>query len=137
MVDFALIMSVVNQARQWLEFSNTNDRHRDEEYEEALGALYTALNETRIYIGSLERHRLAANRGIVQAGSGRNLETEAKLSRLWTAASVKLRRFNHDLAVRSMMKGDYWANPEEWTDRDIRRARIQIDSVFREARRLL
>ncbi len=42
-----------------------------------------------------------------------------------------------DLADRCFLKGDYWANPDIWSDQEIREARIEIDRVFKEARALL
>ena len=113
--------------KEWFEAISSHKKRRDEEHEEAIEALYTALNETRIYIGRINR-----------AGeSHRDEDTEAKLSRLWTKASRKLRKVDSHLAKRCFMKGDYWANPDGWTEEDIARARIQIDKVFRAARRLL
>lgn len=53
------------------------------------------------------------------------------------AGTLKLWRYDHDLAERCMLKSDYWANPDQWSDRDIRRARIEISRVFKEARDLL
>jgi len=137
MLDLSTILAALTQIRQWFESLRTHNTYRDERYQEALGSLYTALNETRIYIGWLDRGRYGKALSVNNPPAQRNEETEAKLSRLWTTAALKLRNIDHELAERCMLKGDYWANPEAWSEDKIKRARIQIDSVFREARKLL
>jgi hypothetical protein len=91
----------------------------------ALVAIYTASNETRSYLASLQK------------GKTRNFEKEGDLSRLWAIASIPLRHFDEDLARRCELKGEYWRNPDEWTVTDISNARIGLDKVFRESKTLL
>jgi len=103
-----------------------DERHRSEDRaDEALMAIYTAANETKLYIQEVQR-------------TGKpNPEKEADLSRLWTKASVPIRRFNVDLAERCLMKGQYWVDPSSWTVEKIVQFRIGIENVFKEAKELL
>lgn len=64
-------------------------------------------------------------------------EAEARLSRLWMRAAVKLRKIDPELARRCELKGEYWAAPEDWSEARLRRARIAIQQVCRSARELL
>ncbi len=125
-MDIGLLINLLEPLRNLIESLKTRREVQGSEEEEALIALYVSLNETRIYLGLLDRKI-----------ENRNMETEAKLSRLWTAASIKLRRINHDLAERCYIKADYWANPDTWSDTDIKRAKIGVDRIFREAKKLL
>ena len=86
---------------------------------------YTALNEPRIYLGGLEQRK------------PRNPDTEATLSRLWTTASTKIREIDRSWAMRCFQKGDYWANPDNWTEDDVKKAGIGINEVFEKAQDLL
>ena len=132
-IEFSGIMPALSALKGWF----ATGRRPDAGYQEALEALYTALNETRIYIGLLDRSKFGLDQGEDLTAPRRSIETEARLSQLWTHASLKLRQVDRDLAERCFDKGDYWAHPDEWTEDDVKRARIQIDSVFRAARRLL
>lgn len=133
-MEITSITSLLSPLKEWFTAISAERVRREERYQEALTALYLALNETRIYLGSLERKWQADEKSTEER---RNYETEAKLSRLWTAASLKLKPFNRDLAERCLMKGDYWAIPETWDGADIKSARIGIDQMFKAARKLL
>jgi hypothetical protein len=137
MIDLSAIMGAATPVREWFELIRTGRKQKSQKDEEALAALLLALNETRIYIGSLDRHRLGIDLDTNEPTRSRDEQTEAMLSRLWTTASLKLRHVDPDLSERCFRKGAYWANPDVWTDADIKRARIQIDKVSRKARKLL
>jgi hypothetical protein len=36
-----------------------------------------------------------------------------------------------------MFKAEYWLNPAEWSDKDVKEQRIEIERVYQEARGLL
>lgn len=135
MFDLQTLVSLVPSILDWFKTSKTNNRQYNEDYEAALAAFYVALSETRIYIGSLDKRIAVASDDA--HSKPRDREAEANLSRLWTQASIRLRNFNPELAGRCLMKGDYWANPAQWSQSDVREARIQISKVFEEARNLL
>ena len=137
MTKFTAIFSALTQAKQWLEFIKSGNRIRDEKYDLALEALYTALNETKIYIGSIERKRAHTDQNSLESAPIGSEETEAQLSRLWTKAALKIRHYDPALANRLSKKADYWANPDKWSAADVARAHITIDEVFAEARDLL
>lgn len=124
-MDLTWLAEMLLNVRKWLgylsERRSTKKRLSEKDYEDALTALYTALNETQIYIGTKQR----------------NQKREGALSRLWTAAAVKIRSYDVDLAERCCIKGVYWTNPESWSDDDIEKARIAIDAVMDSARELL
>jgi len=42
-----------------------------------------------------------------------------------------------DLATRLEEKADYWTNPDNWTNEEVRASRIQIDEIANEGQRLL
>lgn len=135
MFELQAIIGIVNLLHGWFGTLSDKQRVRHEDEKTALRSLYTAINETRIYIGRLSRSsvsRIERNQSVE-----RNEEVEARISRLWTEASVSLRDLDHDLAERCMLKGDYWANPETWSRQDIDRARIGINRVFKDAQKLL
>lgn len=135
MLELTAIIGITNALHGWFGTLSGQQRVRREDEKTALRSLYAALNETRIYIGRLSRPSMS---GIKKSQSvDRNEEIEARISRLWTEASISLRDLDHDLAERCMLKGDYWANPETWSEQDIARARIGINRVFKDAQKLL
>jgi len=133
-MEFTWLFAALPEFRNWFTFLY-NERKEgqkvDAREEEAVAALYLALNETQIYIGSMQRKE-AESHGVI-----RDYEVEAKLSRLWTDASLKTRRYDPDMSERLRKKGEYWANPDMWTADDVKRARIQITQVLDSARGLI
>jgi len=124
-MDLASLATLVLKLREFLrDFSErrtTAKRQSERDRESTLKALLTALNETQIYIGKKRR----------------NKSTEAKLSRLWTAAALRIRNYDIDLAERCQMKGVYWSSPDSWGDEDIEKTRIAIDEVAESIKKLL
>lgn len=90
----------------------------------AVSLILTAVNETKIYL----RRNQRTNK--------RSRKREEKLSRLWSAAAIPLNRFNRDLAERCLQKSEYWLNPENYTSADIKKFRIGLDQVYKEARKM-
>jgi hypothetical protein len=100
-------------------------KHRNERTDQALYALYAALNETKSYITDLD------------SGKKRDRKREWAIAKLWHNASVPLRDIDRNLAERCFMKGSYWLEPDTWTDMMIKRKRIKLDQVMRSTRELL
>lgn len=99
--------------------------HREVQADAALTALYAAATETKLYLLELED------------GGRRSKERERGLSRLWSRAAVPIRRFDADLADRSLRKSEYWMSPARWTSSMVTEARIGIDQVQEDALKLL
>jgi hypothetical protein len=128
MIDLSVIIGAATPIREWFELIRTGRKQKSQKDEEALAALLLALNETRIYIGSLDRHRMGLNLSTNGPTHSRDERTEAMLSRLWTTASLKLRHVDPDLSERCFRKGEYWANPDEWAGDDIKKG--QCTAVY-------
>jgi len=111
----------LNQLGPWLEAR----RHHADKADAAVRAVLLAVVETKTYI--------ADTRG----GLPSIRDRERGLVQLWTEAAVAVRRTDPDLADRLQMKAESWADPSQWTDAEIQRARIGIDSVAAAARTLL
>jgi hypothetical protein len=96
-------------------------KQKREEADSALRAISYALNETYIYYRRYPK-------------SGRNRDTEEQLSRYWSAAAIPLRHIDESLALICENKSEYWLNPENYNDEDIRKYGIGLDSVRRRYR---
>lgn len=103
------------------------DRRADQRelVNQGLTALYTAVNETRDYIAT------------IQDGAPRNAQQEEGLARLWELVAIPLRHLDQDLARRCDLKAGYWRGPSEWPPELVIEARIGLDRVFKEAKYLL
>jgi len=100
-------------------------KERGERTDQALYALYAALNETKAYISYLE------------SGKKPNRKRELAIAKLWQDASVPLRQVDRDLARRCFDKGSYWYEPDAWTELMINRKRIGLDQIIKSTRDLL
>jgi hypothetical protein len=100
-------------------------KRRNERTDQALYALYTALNETKAYVEQLN------------SGKRRNRKTERAIAKLWHDASVPLRDIDRELANRCFIKGSYWMEPETWTEMKIEEKQIKLDQVMESTRKLL
>lgn len=100
-------------------------KSRNEQIDQALFALYAALGETREYVTARKN------------GKRRDKKKEMSIARLWNNASIPLRYIDQDLASRCFLKGSYWLDPDIWDDKKVNRHRIELDTVFEEARQLL
>lgn len=108
-----------------LDYFQRERHHQDDRQDAALMAIYVASQETKIYIERLRR------------GFKPSRDMEEALARLWQKAAVPIRHFDPDLAERCMFKSEYWLNPAEWSDKDVKEQRIEIERVYQEARGLL
>lgn len=98
------------------------ERFRDDQRKDfALSSILAATSETKLYLKRKKRDQ----------------RIEEQLVRLWAAAAVPLRHYDRDLAERCTMKSEYWLNPANYSDADIKKFRIGIDQVYKEAKRLL
>ena len=83
----------------------------------AARAISHALYETKLYYAGLER------------GNERNRDLEAMLSKHWAAASVPIRNIDQELAQVCASKAEYWINPEDWSEEQIKETGISLDKL--------
>lgn len=124
MVEPAQLLTIFDHIIRWIGAAKENVRRNDSAYQEALTKIFKAANDTQNYL---------ANR----ATQGQSREKEEDLSWLWTEAGLALRKFDHDLADRCLLKGHYWTSPDNWTDEQVQSANIKLERVFNEARALI
>lgn len=102
----------------------TLSRDKRELKDNALKAISKALRETKLYYQARDR------------GEGRNYETEANLVRLWSEASVPLRHIDEHLSILCIDKSEYWINPDNWSENDIKSVGIKLEDVSQAYRKL-
>lgn len=90
----------------------------------ALRAISTALQETKIYYACLGR------------GQQRDYDTEAQLARYWGAAAIPLRHIDEELAMICENKADFWIDPEHWSGEKIEQFGIKLEDVTKAYRQL-
>lgn len=115
-VVFSSLLSFLGPIKDWVQFLKSEKKEKLLANAEAIDALHEAICETTIYISN-------------SRSNGRVRETEENLARLWHTASRKLDRVNSELAQRCLLKGQYWADPEVWTNEAVQKARIELDRV--------
>lgn len=125
MVAISEMIAIWEGINIFLQSIQQNKKLNDIAYDKALSAIYDATNETKIYILSLKKRKNHAK------------QKEKKLSELWIKAGIKLRTIDNDLAQRCIIKADYWANPKEWTEEQIKKSNITLDEIIKESRTLI
>jgi len=96
-------------------------REKRELVERALKAIHIAANQTTIYLVA------------IQKGAKQNKKEESRLSSLWVEAGASLHSLNSDLSRRCIIKSEFWANPEEWSQKEINDARINLETMKSDA----
>jgi hypothetical protein len=124
-LDIEKVKLVFSGLEQGIHIVKNYVNKKEEKYELALYAIYTATTETKNYISTWGRRK------------NHDTEKEIQLSKLWNEAGIKLRHIDNDLAQKCIIKADYWANPDEWTQGDIKASKVSLDLVIKEARILL
>jgi hypothetical protein len=125
MVEPSSILAIFDTTLKTLGLIREGKKHRNEKIDQALFALYTALNETRNYINKLKKSKK------------RNRKTEHDIALLWHKTSIPLRYIDKDLADRCFLKGSYWLEPDTWTQEDIMNKGIAIDTIYDRTREIL
>ncbi len=103
----------------------TSSRENEAKKDQALRAVSYALDETFLYYRDLRN------------GNLQDREREAQLVKLWSAAAIPLRHFDHDLANICDMKSEYWINPDQYTEVQVQEMGIKLDDVRGAYRKLL
>jgi hypothetical protein len=95
-------------------------------WRDAVAALGAAAIQTRGYVSDVERGQRPTDR-----------ETEMKLAVAWQQAGAKFYALDPILAERCHLKAGYWAQPNLWTDEQVREAGIALSDVERLTAQLL
>ena len=109
---FEIPKEVINLAKYIYEEYVKHRSVKNEEMSKFLDAALEALRETLRYMGRVPYTRDPGKEG--------------ELSDLWAKVATTARPFNPDVAQRCFLKSSYWANPERWTDRESKAAKISI-----------
>jgi hypothetical protein len=99
-------------------------KDKREVQDNALRSVSHALNETYLYYRDF-------------VPGSRDLEREKQLCHLWAAAAIPVRHLDEDLAMICEYKAEYWVNPENWSEDDVRTHKIQLDNIRATYRSLL
>ena len=118
-------MSIAGELLDGVGFWLTRNERKRERDDAAVKSVLTAVNSTKRYLARKGR------------GEGVDRNAEAELVQLWTDASVHIRRTDPELSNRLQEKAEYWTNPENWSPNEVSSNEIQINSIAKEARRLL
>lgn len=102
----------------------TVGKDRRELKDNALRSLNTALRETKLYYHGLGK------------GKSRDRDIEAQLVKYCGAAAIPLRHFDEELAFMCEQKAEYWIDPEQWSDAQIRELGIELSEVSKSYRSL-
>ena len=105
----------------YLQVLSDDRRFSEEQRQSARIALSDAFHETEGYYASLS------------AGRGKDPSKEHNIAHLWEQAAILSEQFNPSLASRLGLKSRYWREGAAWSDEQIANAKIQLDSVRRDA----
>jgi len=125
MAEAVVLLTIVDKLLSLLGLIRAGEIKRDEKIEGALHSLNTALCETRDYVSRLNE------------GEESDRRHEHKLARLWSDASIPLRKIDPELASRCFMKGSYWMEPDAWDQARVKSNKIALDQVHESVRELL
>ncbi len=125
MPDPATVLAVANRVLGAIGLVSKGRQQRASERRETINALYTALNETRLY--NNER----------MDGLKRNRKRESAIAALWSQAAIVVEPFDKELARVCHNKCDYWCDDELWDDKRIKSNGIEIENVMKKVRKLL
>lgn len=95
---------------------------KKEKVYEAIEAINKAANRTTIYI--------------TKSISG-TYKSDQELSDLWMEAAKAVRELDNNLYFRLLGKAEYWSNPEDWPEERVKKAKISLLEIKREAKKLL
>jgi hypothetical protein len=103
----------------------TLSKDRRELKDSALRAISNALDETFLYYRDLDK------------GSPRNMEREALLAKYWSAAAIPMRHFDEQLSNICDHKSEYWVNPDNYDQNNIKELGIGLNDVRQAYRKML
>jgi hypothetical protein len=99
--------------------------HRSGKVNQALFALYTALNETVQYVEKQSKWQR------------RDINKEHELALLWDKASIPVRYIDGDLAKKCFIRASYWLEPDTFSQSQIKSQGITLKAMREETFNLL
>jgi len=97
-------------------------RFTEDRRQSARIALSEAFHATEGYYATLD------------TGSEKDAAAHHRIAHLWEQAAICIEPFNRSIADRLGLKSRYWQQGPTWSDAQIAAAKIQLDSVRRDAR---
>jgi hypothetical protein len=120
------IWEILRHVRSWLANLDRAGKERKQQSIRALREVVIASRETAVYIRQM------------QDTDGRNHDTEAHLSVLWTALGFELQDIGIDkLAKRCQIKGKEWASPDHYDDDFLKKADVSLERMEKLANEIL
>lgn len=123
-METTIVLSVFKEIRDWIFGIEKSRTENLKENKIAIKAIYIALAETKFYFADIKTKK-------------RDIEKERQISKLWFEASVELKTIDTDLAERCFRKGDYWADQENWNQKDKETLNISLEEMTKLSRKLL
>lgn len=123
-MEATLVLTIFKEMRDWILGIDKAQLEHNKENKTALKSIYIALGETKSYFADRKEE-------------DRNRERERQISRLWFEASVELKNIDQQLAERCFLKGDYWANPENWNKKEKEYLAISLNEMTVLSKKLL
>ena len=124
MTEAAIVLKAFQSLGAWLDRFLKGRADRTEREKQAIRELLKALGKTKVYLASLKR-------------SDADLAEETRLVELWFSAASAFYGINPELAQQLELKGEYWTDPDVWSDTDVREAGIHIEDISEKAREIL
>lgn len=97
-------------------------RFAEDQRQSARAALSEAFHATEAYYARLD------------AGDGKDPTEQHRIAHLWEQAAIFIEPLNRSIAYRLGLKSRYWQQGANWSDTQIAAAKIQLNSVRRDAR---
>ena len=128
-MDLSLFLTALSQLRAVLaSFANTRGE-RKRQADEVTRLVLTACNETQAYLADLR-----------DDPNKRDRKRERKLSGDWQEAGIAMRGLGDEgekVGNRFFEKAKFWSDPTGWTQEDVDRANISLQSIEEDSKKLL
>ena len=125
MDELSLIVALGDRLAGWLRSLLVADKDTRNRWKGAVRVLQEAVLNTQAYVAQLDR------------GTPVNRQVERSLAEAWQRAAGEFYGLDGVLAERLQLKGEYWIQPESWTDQQVLEANISLQHVAEYTRQLL
>ncbi|MBI3695604.1 MAG: hypothetical protein HY238_12295 [Acidobacteria bacterium] len=125
MAELTLIIALAERLAGWLKSLLDADAETRARWKGAVQLLQEAVLNTQAYVVQLDR------------GTPVNRQVERGLADAWQRAAGAFYGLDRELAERLQLKGEYWIQPESWTDQQVLEANISLQHVAEYTRQLL
>ncbi len=123
MIEVGLITATLSGVLKFVTWIQSESRGQDEKTRTALNAIHDAALETRSY------QRVWKTK--------RDINKEIELSKTWARVAAIAAEFDTQWSKIAALKDDYWASPDDWTEREIKEAGIDLEEVIEKVEELL